>query len=203
MENNKRRGAGGITFLMLIVILFGALWFTNQIEQKERELSYSEFRSLVEEGNAVDVTVVQNRDVPTGHVELNKKGDDSGNEWQLNVADVKEICNYLDEQNVEYQLEDVPEENWMVTSLLPSVIMFGGILLLFYMMNRQNGANNKAMNFGRSRAKLHTGGKSVTFENVAGLQEEKEELEEIVDFLKNPKKYRVNHFFRGIDVTTL
>ena len=87
------------------------------------------------------------------------------------------------------QLEDVPEENWMVTSLLPSVIMFGGILLLFYMMNRQNGANNKAMNFGRSRAKLHTGGKSVTFENVAGLQEEKEELEEIVDFLKNPKKY--------------
>ena len=54
MENNKRRGAGGITFLMLIVILFGALWFTNQIEQKERELSYSEFRSLVEEGNAVD-----------------------------------------------------------------------------------------------------------------------------------------------------
>ena len=189
MENNKRRGAGGITFLMLIVILFGALWFTNQIEQKERELSYSEFRSLVEEGNAVDVTVVQNRDVPTGHVELNKKGDDSGNEWQLNVADVKDICNYLDEQNVEYQLEDVPEENWMVTSLLPSVIMIGGILLLFYMMNRQNGANNKAMNFGRSRAKLHTGGKSVTFENVAGLQEEKEELEEIVDFLKNPKKY--------------
>ena len=170
MENNKRRGAGGITFLMLIVILFGALWFTNQIEQKERELSYSEFRSLVEEGNAVDVTVVQNRDVPTGHVELNKKGDDSGNEWQLNVADVKGICNYLDEQNVEYQLEDVPEENWMVTSLLPSVIMIGGILLLFYMMNRQNGANNKAMNFGRSRAKLHTGGKSVTFENVAGLQ---------------------------------
>ena len=189
MENNKRRGAGGITFLMLIVILFGALWFTNQIEQKERELSYSEFRSLVEEGNAVDVTVVQNRDVPTGHVELNKKGDDSGNEWQLNVADVKDICNYLDEQNVEYRLEDVPEENWMVTSLLPSVIMIGGILLLFYMMNRQNGANNKAMNFGRSRAKLHTGGKSVTFENVAGLQEEKEELEEIVDFLKNPKKY--------------
>ena len=178
MENNKRRGAGGITFLMLIVILFGALWFTNQIEQKERELSYSEFRSLVEEGNAVDVTVVQNRDVPTGHVELNKKGDDSGNEWQLNVADVKEICNYLDEQNVEYQLEDVPEENWMVTSLLPSVIMIGGILLLFYMMNRQNGANNKAMNFGRSRAKLHTGGKSVTFENVAGLQEEKEDAEQ-------------------------
>ena len=90
---------------------------------------------------------------------------------------------------MEYRLEDVPEENWMVTSLLPSVIMIGGILLLFYMMNRQNGANNKAMNFGRSRAKLHTGGKSVTFENVAGLQEEKEELEEIVDFLKNPKKY--------------
>ena len=73
----------------------------------------------------MDVTVVQNRDVPTGHVELNKKGDDSGNEWQLNVADVKDICNYLDEQNVEYQLEDVPEENWMVTSLLPSVIMIG------------------------------------------------------------------------------
>ena len=144
MENNKRRGAGGITFLMLIVILFWCALIFNQIEEGV-ELSYSEFRSLVEEGNAVDVTVVQNRDVPTGHVELNKKGDDSSNEWQLNVADVKDICNYLDEQNVEYQLEDVPEENWMVTSLLPSVIMIGGILLLFYMMNRQNGANNKAI----------------------------------------------------------
>lgn len=188
MENRKK-GPGGISFLMLVVILFGVLWFTNQMEQQERQLTYKEFYNIIEKNQADTVVVVQNRDVPTGRVEVTRKDDESGGEWILIVSDVNDICDYLKEQKTEYKLADVPEESWLMTTLFPVLVMLAGVLLLFYLMNRQNGAGSKAMNFGKNRAKLHVGDKKVTFANVAGLQEEKEELEEIVDFLKAPKKY--------------
>lgn len=187
--DNRRRGPGGVTFLLLIVILFGALWFTNQIEQQGRQLTYKEFYSIIEKDNAENILVIQNRDIPTGRVELTRKDVDSEEEWRLNVSDVNDICEYLKEQNTEFRLNDVPEENWLMTTVFPVMVMLAGVLLLFYLMNRQNGANSKAMNFGKNRAKLHTGNKKVTFADVAELREEKEELEEIVDFLKAPKKY--------------
>lgn len=187
--DNRRRGPGGITFLLLIVIIFGALWFTNQIEQQGRQLTYKEFYNIVENNQAESIDVIQNRDIPTGRVEVTRRDDESGEDWVLYVSDVNEVCEYLKEQKAEFRMNDVPEENWLMTTVFPVLVMLMGVLLLFYLMNRQNGANSKAMNFGRNRAKLHTGNKTVTFANVAGLQEEKEELEEIVDFLKAPKKY--------------
>ncbi|MDO4312250.1 MAG: ATP-dependent zinc metalloprotease FtsH [Eubacteriales bacterium] len=174
---------------MLIVILFGVLWFTNQMEQQEKQLTYKEFYDIVENQQADTIVVVQNRDIPTGRVEITRKGDESGEEGILVVSDVNDICDYLKEQQAEYRLVDVPAESWLMTTIFPVIVMLAGVLLLFYLMNRQNGSGSKAMNFGKSRAKLHTGERKVTFANVAGLQEEKEELEEIVDFLKAPKKY--------------
>ena len=181
--DNRRRGPGGVTFLLLIVILFGALWFTNQIEQQGRQLTYKEFYSIIEKDNAENILVIQNRDIPTGRVELTRKDVDSEEEWRLNVSDVNDICEYLKEQNTEFRLNDVPEENWLMTTVFPVMVMLAGVLLLFYLMNRQNGANSKAMNFGKNRAKLHTGNKKVTFADVAGLREGKEEMGEIVGFL--------------------
>lgn len=193
MNEKKNRGLSGATLLLVVVVLFAALWFTNQIDQREKEITYREFTELAEGGNISSVLVVQNRDVPTGHLEIETKRtkEEKTESKVLYVSDVNEVQNYLDEKNISYILADVPQENWFMTSILPTLLMLGGILLLFFMMNRQGGgANAKAMSFGKSRAKMSTGqDKQITFAQVAGLKEEKEELEEIVDFLKSPKKY--------------
>ena len=89
-------------------------------------------------------------------------------------------------------MPDIPQDNWFATTIMPMLLMFGGVMVIFMLMNRQNGAgaNSKAMNFGKSRARLSTEqDKKITFAQVAGLREEKEDLEEIVDFLRSPKKY--------------
>ena len=192
MNNKKARGLNGAVFLVFVVFLFAALWFTNQFDQREKEISWKNFQQLIQDDKIESVEVNQNKSVPTGRVEITLKGDDDSDKIRyLYVSDVNEIQDYLKEQNVEYTMPDIPQDSWAATTFLPVILTLGGVFLLFGLMNRQGGgANSKAMNFGKSRARLSTDrDKKVTFAQVAGLEEEKEELEEIVDFLKSPKKY--------------
>ena len=192
MDNKKARGLNGAVFLVFVIFLFAALWFTNQFDQREKEITWKNFQQLVQNDKIESVEVNQNKSVPTGRVEITLKGDaDSDKIRYLYVSDVNEIQDYLKEQNVEYTMPDIPQDSWAATTFLPVILTLGGVFLLFGLMNRQGGgANSKAMNFGKSRARLSTDrDKKVTFAQVAGLEEEKEELEEIVDFLKSPKKY--------------
>ena len=192
MNNKKARGLNGAVFLVFVVFLFAALWFTNQFDQREKEITRKNFQQLIQDDKIESVEVNQNKSVPTGRVEITLKGDDDSDKIRyLYVSDVNEIQDYLKEQNVEYTMPDIPQDSWAATTFLPVILTLGGVFLLFGLMNRQGGgANSKAMNFGKSRARLSTDrDKKVTFAQVAGLEEEKEELEEIVDFLKSPKKY--------------
>ena len=194
MNNKRNRGMSGLTLMVFIVILFAALMFTNsQIDQKEREMTYQEFTECVEDDQVAAVAITQNKNVPTGRLDVKLKANDSEDPVLkvLYVSDVNEIQTYLQKEKVDYAMTDVPQESWFATTIVPTLLMLGGVLLLFMFMNRQGGgANAKAMNFGKSRAKMTTEqDHKVTFAQVAGLKEEKEELEEIVDFLKSPKKY--------------
>ncbi len=192
MNNRKNRGLSGLTLLVFVAVLFAALWFTNQIDQREKVITYQEFTQLAGGGDIDTVEVIQNKNVPTGRLEIAMKSDVEGAERKiLYVSDVNEIQDYLQENNISYTVSDIPQDNWFMTSVFPTLLMLGGLLLLFFMMNRQGGgANAKAMSFGKSRTRMSTDrDKKITFAQVAGLKEEKEELEEIVDFLKAPKKY--------------
>ena len=190
MENKKKyRGVNWGSILLFILIIGGILWMANKVQMHQQEISYSTFVKEVEAGNVTAADIRQNSAVPTGRVTLSLKDDSSVR--SLNVSDVGKVEEFLQENDVKYSLEDVPKESIIMSAVLPSLITLCGIFLLFMLMNRQNGGtNSKAMNFGKSRAKLSTDrDKKVTFAQVAGLEEEKEELEEIVDFLKAPRKY--------------
>ncbi|MBA4701589.1 MAG: ATP-dependent metallopeptidase FtsH/Yme1/Tma family protein [Ruminococcus sp.] len=189
MNNKKYKNAGGATFLTFIVIVFLTLWLANRMQVRDQEMTYQSFVQEVQSDNIQEATIKQNKAVPTGVITVTLKED--GTVKQVNVSDVKEAQVLLDEHGVDYKMPNVPEDSWLTNILMPLVITLLGITLIFMFMNRQGGgANTKAMNFGKSRAKMSTEtDKKVTFAEVAGLKEEKEELEEIVDFLKSPKKY--------------
>ena len=190
MDSNKKyRGVSGPAILSFIVIVVAVLWMANQLQMHQQEMSYSTFVSEVEDGNVANVYINQNSAVPTGTLSVTMKDDEAAR--RVNVSDVREVQELLDENEVVYGMSDVQKESMMTTILIPVLVALGGVFLIFFLMNRQGGgANAKAMNFGKSRARMTNQDEiKVTFADVAGLKEEKEELEEIVDFLKAPKKY--------------
>lgn len=174
---------------MFVALAFFVFWFTNRVQVRENTISYQSFVKAVEKDQVTDVSISQNKEVPTGVLTISMDGDDMI--YTVNVSDVKEAEKVLEDAKIDYELENVPQETWFSQTLAPTLIMLLGVALLFMLMNRQGGgANAKAMSFGKSRARMSTDqDKRVTFENVAGLKEEKEQLEEIVDFLKAPQKY--------------
>ena len=190
MNSKKSRGMGGASIFMVVALALLVYWFIGQMNMKQREYTYQEFTQAVQDGEVDSVIIRQNKEVPTGRLEIQMK-DQSEDVKYLNVSDVNEIQELLSKADVKCTLDDVLKESWFMTTMFPTLLMVGVVIFLFMMMNRQGGgANVKAMNFGKSRARMTSGSdKQVKFAQVAGLQEEKEELEEIVDFLKSPKKY--------------
>ena len=187
MDKKKKAFGGASYFLIFAVVLF-VYWFLIQMSLKTESYTYDEFLQAVEQGQVASV-VIEQKTVPTGTLEITLK-EKKGKEY-LNVSDVNEVQQMLREAGVtDITLEAVKEQSWVMTTLVPTLLMMGVVVLLFFMMNRQGGANAKAMNFGRNRARMsNPSDKHITFDKVAGLAEEKEELDEIVDFLKNPAKY--------------
>lgn len=190
-NNNKYRTMSGASVVMFIAIVFFALWFTGQMQQRDQEMTYARFEQELKVGNVAGAIINQSRSVPTGTVTVTLNNPRSSR--VVYVSDVNEVQELLKKYNVkDYQLLKVQEDTMFTTVVVPVLITMAGVLLIFMLMNRQGGggANAKAMNFGKSRARLNSpADKQVTFAEVAGLKEEKEELEEIVDFLKAPKKY--------------
>ena len=186
--NQKNRGIGGFSTLIIILVVLGVYWFVGFMTMQQKGYTYEEFITAVEEKEVQSVVVEQNKAVPTGSLELTLK---NGDVKLVNVSDVNEAQSVLKEAGItNIEVLDVPEDSWFMTTLLPTLLVIVAVIFVFMMMNRPTGANAKAMNFGRNRAKMtNPSDKHITFAQVAGLQEEKEELEEIVDFLKSPKKY--------------
>ncbi len=189
MKQRQTVGNGLGIVLFILILLFLTNAFTRQ--RTPEDLTQQAYMQQVEAGNVTFVNVVQNKETPTGQLILTMK---DGSVYQLYVSDVTEEEDYLLKHNVEFVREDVPHENYLLTLVLPIALSGIVLVVVFMMMNARaaaggGGANAKMMNFGKSRAKLSQEAGKFNFKKVAGLREEKEDLEELVDFLRSPQKY--------------
>ena len=183
-QNGKTINSYFIFIILLLLVIFGL----NLLNNRTDEYTKAEFIADLDAGNVSEVVVQPNGEAPTGYLEIQMK---NGVSHKLYATDITELETLVREYGFDPVVNDIERENWFLTYMLPMLVVLAVGIFLFMMMNAQQagGGNGKMMNFGKSRAKMTLGDKSVTFSQVAGLKEEKEELEEIVDFLKEPGKY--------------
>ena len=188
---NKQSGRIGLYLVLIVALIAGYLYLNNQVAVQS-DYTYGQLEQAVTDGKVTSATIHQNSEVPTGSVIVNISGE---GQKRIYVADVNEAEQLLRESGLDPAVEDVPKQSVFMNSVFPVLLTCGLIIFLMLMMNRQmsgggGGTNAKMMNFGKSRARMSMpDDKKVTFQNVAGLEEEKEELKEVVDFLKDPQKY--------------
>ena len=186
----KKQSRGVWVWLIVtLALVFSFSYLTRQM-QNQNNYSYNALQADLAENRIVEARIHQNAQVPTGQLTVLLE---DGQQMDMYVNDVKEVRSMLDEHKVNYSQTDVPKESKLVTVVLP-VMTLGILLFMVFMMfgraSAGNGGGSKMANFGKSRAKMSTeADKKITFNNVAGLQEEKEDLQEIVDFLRQPGKY--------------
>ena len=185
MKQNGRTINSYFIFIILLVMVIVGL---NLLSNREEDYTRAEFIADLDAGNVSEIVIQPNGEAPTGYLEIQMK---NGLNHKLYATDITELETLVREYGFDPVVNDIERENWFLTYMLPMLVVLAVGVFVFMMMNAQQagGGNGKMMNFGKSRAKMSIGDKSVTFAQVAGLKEEKEELEEIVDFLKEPGKY--------------
>ena len=188
----QRRGNGGLVFALILLVVWGLFWVTSMSNSPD-VLSLNSYEELLGAGQIKEAVITPNKETPTGEVALKLT---NGKEYLLYIDDVAEIRKELVDAQVTVFERDVPSQSTFLNIVLPILVgMFIVAMLVLLMMNRMmaaasgGGNNSKMMNFGKSRAKMVKGLEGINFGSVAGLQEEKEDLTEIVDFLKEPEKY--------------
>lgn len=183
---NMRNRGFSMYFVLVLGLLLLVVW-TSMLNVRQSEYTRGELVSSLEAKEVVAVSIQPNRETPTGEAEIVLS---DGQHRTLYVTDVREIEELLASYGLDPQVEKVKEENWFLTSVFPVLLAVIVMVFFFVMMNNQNaGGSSKMMNFGKSRARLSVGDGKITLKDVAGLKEEKEELEEIVEFLKEPAKF--------------
>lgn len=185
--NNNRKGI--ITYLILIAILFIAFLVIPDLTVRKTDITSSQYEKYLSEGEIVSATVSQNEEVPTGSVTITLKDGTTGTVY---VSDVRDAEAELEDADVDYVLKDVSRKGSIESIIIPIVLIIILAFIFMGVMSRMSmtssAANNKMMDFGKSRARMDHDQK-VRFSDVAGLKEEKEDLAEVVDFLRNPEKY--------------
>ena len=186
--NKQSKGWG--TYAILIVVLIVLFIYLPNVMSQSKTISNTEYQTLLETGKLTKVVIDQNGEVPTGVVRFETQDGESG---KVNVPDVKEAAQELKDRDVAYSMNNVSKDSIFLTLILPVMLCSVVVIIFMSLMNRSaggGGTNAKMMNFGKSRARMSTDqDKKVMFSDVAGLIEEKEDLVEIVDFLRHSQKY--------------